>query len=254
MLRNLFRFKHEPIAEPIRGVVPKGQRIYAIGDVHGRLDLLVNLIDQIDEDDRQRDRIDTHLIFLGDLIDRGPQSAQVIDHLIALKKDRPRTRFLSGNHEEMFEAALSGDLNALKLFIRVGGRETILSYGIEEIVYRELSFEELFEQFSSLVPAEHREFIAAFEDIILLGDYAFVHAGVRPNVPIDEQRSSDFRWIRKEFIQHQGPFEKIIVHGHTIFKEVQQDRFRISLDTGAYQSHTLTAMGFEGENRWILQT
>lgn len=254
MLRRLFTFLSKGTPAPIAGSMPAGKRVYAIGDVHGRLDLLNILLERIERDNEARPDADTCLLFLGDLVDRGPQSAQVIDRIIALKSARPNTRILTGNHEEMFLAALSGDLNALKVFTHVGGRETILSYGVTESDYRELGFEGLYEEFSRRVPKQHRAFIEAFEDVVVFGDYAFVHAGIRPNIPLEQQRTSDLRWIRKEFLEHTGSHAKIIVHGHTIFDAVQEYSSRISIDTGAYKSGKLSAMGFENEDRWILHT
>jgi serine/threonine protein phosphatase 1 len=236
------------------GAIPAGQRIYAVGDIHGRLDLLEELLAQIDADDAARHRAQTKLLFLGDLVDRGPQSAQVVERLIRLAQHRPRTQFVLGNHEEVFLAALSGDVKALKFFNRIGGRETILSYGITEQEYRDLDYPELLELLISRVPAQHRAFLEDFEDMVVVGDYAFVHAGIRPESPLAEQKISDLRWIRDEFLGHRGPLEKIIVHGHTIAPAVEMTAHRIGLDTGAYASGKLTAMGFEDDRRWVLDT
>lgn len=233
--------------------MPEGRRFYAIGDIHGRFDLLEGLIERIDRDDRDRSGPNGELIFLGDLVDRGPQSARVVERLMALAQERPGTRFLAGNHEEVFLQALSGDLKALRFFTRIGGRETILSYGISPADYASADYDELARMFAAAVPSAHREFLESFEDMIVEGDYAFVHAGVRPGVTLDEQRQSDLRWIREDFLSARMPFEKVIVHGHTIFNEVVDLPHRIGLDTGAHQSGTLTAMGFEGSKRWIVQ-
>lgn len=235
------------------GATPPGERIYAIGDIHGRLDLLDKLVAMIADDDANRAPAAQQCIFLGDLVDRGPQSAQVVERLLRLGQRHPETRFLMGNHEELFLTAIKGDLKALALFNRVGGRETILSYGVDERTYLESDYEQLLAVFQNAVPAEHIAFLERFEDIIVAGDYAFVHAGIRPGRPLDEQRPSDLRWIRNEFLNHKGPLEKIVVHGHTIFDDVEQLDHRIGLDTGAYASGVLTAMGFEGEARWVLQ-
>ncbi len=254
MLRKLFQSRARRAATSPVGAMPPGQRIYAVGDIHGRLDLLDALLAQIDADDAARSRTETQLLFLGDLIDRGPQSAQVVERLIQLAQQRPSTRFLLGNHEEVFLSALSGDVKALKFFSRIGGRETILSYGITEQEYQDFDYPELLERLISLVPTQHRAFLEAFEDMVVVGDYAFVHAGIRPESSLAEQKIGDLRWIRAEFLAHQGPLEKIIVHGHTIAPTVEMTAHRIGLDTGAYASGKLTAMGFEGDRRWILDT
>lgn len=239
--------------KPGYGQVPQGIRIYAIGDVHGRLDLLDELLLKIDADDRSRPTIETHLIFLGDLIDRGPHSAQVIQRALELHRNRQNTRFLLGNHEEVFLKAIRGDLKALAFFIRIGGKETILSYGISETTYREKDYPELLDMLLTYIPPQHLRFLEEFEDLMVYGDYAFVHAGIRPGEPLDQQKGSDLRWIRHAFLDHRSPLEKIIVHGHTISDEVEILDHRIGLDTGAYASGRLSAMGFENGQRWILQ-
>lgn len=236
--------------------IPTGQRIYAVGDIHGRADLLAELLAQVDTDDRARGGAPAMLIFLGDLIDRGPESAQVVDMLMRFAGSRPdgATRFLLGNHEEVFLSVVGGDLKALKFFHRIGGRETILSYGISETEYDAGDYKELMAMVQARVPAEHIDFVHAFEDMIAVGDYLFVHAGIRPSEPIDQQRVSDLRWIREEFLSFTGPLPKVVVHGHTISEDVELTAHRIGIDTGAYRSGKLTAMGFEGSSRWLLQT
>ena len=234
--------------------VPAGQRIYAIGDIHGRADLLDALLAQIDADDVTRGPAQSRLVFLGDLIDRGPSSAQVIERAMQVAAGPRNCQFLLGNHEEVFLKALSGDLKALAFFIRIGGRETILSYGISEEEYRSCDYSELLALLLERVPESHRTFLSAFEDLIIAGDFAFVHAGVRPGHPLEQQRASDLRWIRNEFLDHRDGFEKIIVHGHTITDDVDIRAHRIGIDTGAYSSGKLTAMGFEGGERWVLDT
>ena len=236
--------------------VPDGMRVYAIGDIHGRKDLLKNLIAQIDEDSAARGPASTHIIFLGDLIDRGPDSAGVIEKAIKLKKKRGHNvRFLKGNHEEVFlKACRENNKKVTRFFIRIGGEETILSYPISKKEYRELDLEELSERLPNLVPQEHLKFVDSFEDQIIIGDYLFVHAGIRPDVALPQQEPSDLRWIREEFLDHRDDFEKVVVYGHTIYKDVKEKRCRIGIDTGAYDSGKLTALALEGGERWYLQT
>jgi serine/threonine protein phosphatase 1 len=240
--------KQEPVAS-----LPADLRVYAIGDIHGHLDLLDQLLAAIEADDRSRPAQPSVLIFLGDLIDRGPASAGVIERAIAFQGQRD-CRFLLGNHEEVFLKAMSGDLKALSFFNRIGGRETILSYDISEAEYADADFPTLFELLQQRVPASHIAFLESCEDLIVLGDYAFVHAGVRPGVPLAEQQVSDLRWIRAEFLDHRGQLEKLVVHGHTVTDDVEVRRHRIGLDTGAYRTGKLTAMGFEGGERWVIDT
>lgn len=252
MIGQLFRRRSAP--PKIEGSIPAGQRIYAIGDVHGRLDLLDALLGAIEADDARRGPAQSRIIFLGDLIDRGPNSAQVVKRAMESAAGPWNCQFLLGNHEEVFLQALSGDLKALAFFTRIGGRETIFSYGISEEEYRNSDYPELHALLIERVPASHIEFVQRFEDMIVVGDFAFVHAGVKPGQALADQRASDLRWIRSEFLNHNDGFEKIIVHGHTITEEVEVRSHRIGLDTGAYSSGKLTAMGFEGGERWVLDT
>lgn len=253
--RLLSAFSKAPAESPRpSGSIPPGMRVYAVGDIHGRLDLLEELLQRMEADNADRRPADTMVIFLGDLIDRGPHSAQVVQRLMELGAGSDRTRFLLGNHEEVFLKAVQGDLKALPFFVKIGGKPTILSYGISKSEYAASDYPELLALLRARVPQAHIDFLSAFEDLIVIGDYAFVHAGVRPGVPLAEQLPGNLRWIRDEFLDHDAPFEKIVVHGHTISDEVEERGSRIGIDTGAYASGRLTAMGFEGAERWILQT
>jgi serine/threonine protein phosphatase 1 len=252
MIARLFR--RRSVEQAPAGQISPGERIYAIGDIHGRADLLDMLLERIREDDATRGNATTRIIFLGDLIDRGPSSSQVIERAIALQKSSPECSFLLGNHEEVFLKSMAGDLKALSLFCRIGGRETVLSYDVTEQEYEAQDYPELLKTLQQCVPAEHISFLESFEDLIISGDYAFVHAGIRPGQPLTAQKASDLRWIRREFLEHPGAHEKIIVHGHTITDSVELKPNRIGLDTGAYASGRLSAMGFEGDQRWVVDT
>ncbi|MDV3457473.1 metallophosphoesterase [Sphingomonas sp. HF-S4] len=252
MIGQLFR--RRSVAPKLEGRIPAGQRVYAIGDIHGRLDLLDTLLLRIRSDDASRGAAQSRILFLGDLIDRGPSSAQVVDRALEMASGPGNCQFLLGNHEEVFLKAMDGDPKTLAFFIRIGGRETILSYGISEQEYRDADYPELHALLTQRVPASHIAFLKSFEDLIVVGDYAFVHAGVRPGQALADQHASDLRWIRRDFLDHTSGFEKIIVHGHTITDEVEVRPHRIGLDTGAYASGKLTAMGFEGGERWVLDT
>lgn len=252
MLKKLFK-AHRASATP-PAIVPDGQRVYAIGDIHGCADLLDALLTQIAEDDAARGVARTSLIFLGDLVDRGPASAAVIERLRRLAEERPDTHFLLGNHEEVFLEALKGEPKALRMFCRIGGRETILSYGVDADAYDRMDYEELHAVLRTHVPHSHEAFITAFEDMIVIGDYVFVHAGIRPGVELSSQRSADLRWIRNPFLSHDRPLGKIVVHGHTISEELDVQAHRIGVDTGAYETGRLTALGLEGGERWTVQT
>jgi serine/threonine protein phosphatase 1 len=232
--------------------VPQGERYYVVGDIHGRLDLFDALIDAIEGDITSGAPATSHVILLGDLIDRGPDSAGVIARAREWGRQR-KLRILAGNHEEMFLESFE-DQEVLRHFLKHGGRETILSYGLPKKEYRSLALDELFARLPEIVPQEDRDYLKAFEEMIVAGDYVFVHAGIDPTRPLDEQRRSDLLWIRERFLRHKGPLPKIVVHGHTIFDEVKDKRQRIGIDTGAFRSGILTALVLEGDQRRIIQS
>jgi len=236
--------------------LPAGQRIYAVGDIHGRLDLFRVLIDQIEADDKIRDQAETLVILLGDLVDRGPESSGVID-LAREWAARRKVRHLMGNHEEMFLRALR-DEGALRHFLRVGGRETILSYGIDREEYRSASLEDLHARLDRLVPPDHVDFLTAMEDMIRVGDYLFAHAGIDPALPVSQQKQGDLRWIREPFLSHPGMLDVCVVHGHTIRENVEIHApkgwpNRIGIDTGAFRTGRLTAIGLQETDRWFIE-
>lgn len=247
-LLNLVR-RTPPRAEQ----VPDGMRVYAIGDIHGRLDLVEALLARIDEDDAQRGPARTELIFLGDLVDRGPDSAGVVERLMQLS-ETGKVRYLMGNHEEVFLRALEGDVRALRFLVRIGGRETLLSYGISQDEYNDLDYDDLMVLVREKVPQAHIAFLSAFESWIEVGDYLFVHAGLRPGVALEDQQASDLCWIRDDFLRHRDSFGKMVVHGHSITEDIDLRANRIGIDTGAFATGRLTAIGLEGEERWFLST
>jgi len=248
-LRTLFGLKPAPAAK--LPAVPAGRRYYVIGDIHGRLDLYDRLIEAIETDDATSTPADSRVILLGDLVDRGADSAGVIARTKAWQQQR-RVRVLAGNHEEMFLASFEKS-EALRHLLKHGGQETLLSYGFTAKQMHKLDLDEIFEMLPAMIPASERNYIASFEDIIIAGDYAFVHAGVDPARPLDEQKRSDLRWIRDRFLNHEAPLPKVIVHGHTIFDRVMDCGNRIGIDTGAFRSGVLTALVLEGDQRRVIQ-
>ncbi len=248
LLNLVSRRRPRPLA------IPDERRVYAIGDIHGRLDLLDRLLAMIEADDEARGEARRELIFLGDLVDRGPDSRGVVERLLALSRGTVPIRFLMGNHEEVFLRALAGDAGALRFLIRIGGRETLLSYGVTEAEYASLDYEELAELTRTKVPQAHIGFLAAFEEWIEVGDYLFVHAGLRPGVAIAEQSTRDLRWIRDDFLKHRDSFGKMVVHGHSITEDIDMRSNRIGIDTGAFASGKLTAIGLEKDAHWFLST
>lgn len=236
--------------------VPAGQRVYAVGDIHGRIDLFDALLARIEADDAARAPAETTLVLLGDLVDRGPHSAQVIERTMQLRDSgRFSLRLLLGNHEEVFISAASGDPKGARSLIQIGDITTLTSYGITPEEANEGTFVDLAALLVQRVPREHVRFLKeAGEDWARIGDYLFVHAGIRPGVPLDEQRTSELRWIRGGFLDSNADHGFVVVHGHTITERIEQRPNRIGIDTGAYRSGVLTALALEGEARWVLQT
>jgi serine/threonine protein phosphatase 1 len=234
-----------------------GELIYAVGDVHGRYDLLKELLSLILEDwtDRAPER-PPMLIFCGDYVDRGPDSAEVIEALIWLQQRTDiHARFLKGNHEAAFMRFLDCATDCAG-WLRFGGVETLRSYGVaapapdnHDACYRAKDL------MLQRMPPSHRRFLEGLELMLVVGDYAFVHAGVQPGVDLEDQREDDLLWIRQEFLDDPGPFEKIIVHGHSWTGEKPQVLpHRIGLDTGAYATGVLTAVRLDGGKTGLLQT
>ncbi|QCB56925.1 serine/threonine protein phosphatase [Sphingopyxis sp. PAMC25046] len=234
--------------------IPAGQRVYAIGDIHGRDDLFSELVDLIRADNMTRGPARVTLILLGDLVDRGPQSAEVVERAIRLREEFEDLRLLIGNHEECFLAALTGDVRRLRYFMRIGGDATVASYWNDDLSLTSASFEEVAERLPAMVPAAHVDFLGQGEDIITIGDYVFVHAGIRPGVALERQSLADLRWIREDFLQDERDHGVMVVHGHTIRDEIDECPNRIGIDTGAYQSGVLTAIVLEGTARCYLRT
>lgn len=245
--RQLFRSRENPE----KPAIPPGERVYAVGDVHGRLDLFEALLEALEADDARRGAAETTIVLLGDLVDRGPDSAGVIAAARGLMARR-KVRIVAGNHEEMFLKSFD-DGETFRHFLRFGGRETILSYPVDHDRYRQADIEEAQALMREAVPQEDRAFIAGFEDTIAIGGYVFVHAGIHPDRPLREQKLSDLRWIREPFLSHAGSHGAMVVHGHTITDEPVLAANRIGIDTGAYKSGRLTALGLEGTERWIVE-
>ena len=242
-------FRSKPVGPAAQ--LPTGQRAYVIGDVHGRLDLFEELIDAIERDDLAAPPAITTIILLGDLVDRGPDSAGVIDRARRWQAARS-VRILAGNHEEMFLESFS-NLNMLRHFLKHGGRETVLSYGVDQREYNNCSLEELQDIMHRYVPETDRTFLQSFEEYLTLGDYAFVHAGIHPEVPMEAQTRQDLLWIRDPFLGYAGQHSHIVVHGHTIVEKVEERANRIGIDTGAYRYGRLTALVLEGSKRRYIQ-
>ena len=225
-------------------------RIYAIGDIHGRLDLLERTIGAIRSDAEGRDGASI-TVTVGDYIDRGRQSREVIERLQANPFGMPYVG-LKGNHESLFETFLI-DPAAGEHWRRLGGLETLASFGVpvrEMMVGR--GYEQAAKQLEAAMAAEHRAFFASLRTSFVSGRYFFCHAGVRPGVPLDRQSENDLLWIRDEFLNSPMDFGKVVVHGHTPVAEADVRPNRINIDTGAFATGRLTCVVLEGESHRFL--
>ncbi len=238
---------------------PEGVRLYAIGDIHGRLDLLESLLSLIERDQKGRAGLPVVLIFLGDYVDRGPDSKGVVDRLIRGFAPPYMPVFLKGNHEDLLLSFLN-DPVAGQNWLYNGGDTALLSYGVKLETIRLAAWGgpeglvEAVREFRVVLPEAHLHFYEGLRLFCRIGDYFFTHAGVRPNVPLDQQSEHDLLWIRKEFLNSKEDFGAVVVHGHTPNRDPQDLRNRIGLDTFAVGTGKLTAAGFEGSRRWFLST
>ncbi len=253
MFRRWFGLR--PSVRP--GTIPDGQAVYAIGDVHGRLDLLDDLLVRIqrDADAHPLDR-GRSLVFLGDYIDRGAESRGVIERLLGDPLPGFSTVRLMGNHEEAMLAFLEGESDG-RDWLTYGGLETLLSYGVplRRLPHTGPAVSALRESLREAVPARHVELIRDCALHHSVGDYLFVHAGVRPGIPLERQRPTDMLWIRDEFLRARVPLPgRVVVHGHTICDLPQDRDHRIDIDTGAFASGRLTSLVLRAGDRRFLST
>jgi serine/threonine protein phosphatase 1 len=256
-MRDTMYIRESPGVTP-PGSGAGGRLVYAIGDVHGRYDLLKALLAQIVGDCRVRAAEQRPmLVFCGDYIDRGSQSAEVVEALLWLR-GRPEfeTRLLKGNHEQGMLQFLATP-EAGRGWLRFGGDATLASYGVRPPRQDDddAALVQARDALEIRLPPEHRALMEGLELMVVVGGYAFVHAGVRPGVPLAEQAEGDLLWIRDEFLNASGPFEKVIVHGHSWSGASPQMRgHRIGIDTGAYETGVLTAVRLEGDGVRIFDT
>lgn len=234
---------------------PANTRIYAVGDVHGYLDLLKQLHVKINED-VQAHPIDHHrIIFLGDYIDRGPESAGCVDYLIELLKNDHSVTCLKGNHEAKLQSFLVEPHTFADSFFTWGGIETAQSYGVDMNGYRgePHQIEQVCADLNENIPEAHQIFYEQLDITVSCEDYMFTHAGVRPSVPLDKQSEQDLMWIRSEFIPYQGLFDKVIVHGHTPAYPMEILPNRINVDTHAYDTGVLSCVVLEGTGYKVIE-
>jgi serine/threonine protein phosphatase 1 len=253
MLRRLLGLA--PATRP--GTVPAAQAVYAIGDVHGRLDLLEDLLVRIREDaERHPGDGARTLIFLGDYVDRGPESRGVVDAVMADPLPGFTTVRLLGNHEEAMLSFLDGESDGLD-WLSFGGLETLLSYGVplRSLPSSTEAVKTLQLALSEAVPERHVRFFRSCLLHYAVGDYVFVHAGVRPGIALEKQTQTDLLWIRDDFLRVRIPLPgRVVVHGHTICDLPQNRDHRINVDTGAFVSGRLTCLVLRGTERRFLST
>jgi serine/threonine protein phosphatase 1 len=239
-------------AEIVLPRVADGTRLYAVGDIHGRLDLLREIDGRIRDDAAAARSARNTVIYLGDYIDRGDQSREVVDWLI----DRPLPGFqrvlLLGNHEDSLLQFLT-DVQIGPAWLAYGGAATLLSYGVKP-PSTDREFVRVQEELRDRLPSRHLAFMRGLALCHVEGDYYFVHAGIRPGVPLDLQKQEDMLWIRDEFLLSRQDFGKIVVHGHTITEAPEIRRNRIGIDTGAFASGRLTCLVLQGEAWSFLHT
>jgi serine/threonine protein phosphatase 1 len=232
-------------------------RIYAIGDIHGRLDLLKQLHEKILLDVvgcRAKRKL---LIYMGDYIDRGMQSREVLDYLIHQKLGKFQSIFLRGNHEFAMRSFMQNPKHASE-WLNWGGDATLFSYKINlfDEAKRRKSPKQLADELNEAAPQAHVKFLESLLNYHIEGDYLFVHAGVRPGISLEQQTLKDMLMIRDDFIQggSLSPIGKTVVFGHTIFNQPFLGPQRIGIDTGAYYSGKLTALVLEGTKQSFITT
>ena len=234
---------------------PDKHRIYAIGDIHGRVDLLARLLSMIETDSVIYPEKQRKLIFLGDYIDRGIDSRGVIERLSGSFAKGLQPVFVRGNHDDRFIRFLEGQLDVAPAWLQLGGAAAMASYGVNAFSCAGANrLEFLHKELSARIPDSHREFLNNTVFSVTYGDYYFVHAGIKPGIPLAKQVPEDQMWIRGEFLFSDKDFGKTIVHGHTIRPEPEVKTNRIGIDTGAFASGRLTCLILDGTERRFITT
>ena len=233
--------------------LPPGIRIYAIGDIHGRRDLLDELLIRTNDDIHSRPTARALHVFLGDYIDRGSSSRETIDRLIEHRAENESV-LLKGNHELIAVRCLS-DRSLFDQWMRLGGAETLISYGIAlGAVANGKPIAELQAAFHSALPPAHLRFFRDLKPSFACGDFFFSHAGVKPQIELSRQKENDLLWIREEFLNSHEDFGKIVVHGHTPTHEIEVEPNRINIDTGAFATGRLTCLVMENTSLSVIDT
>lgn len=235
--------------------VPENARVYAVGDIHGRADLLGRLHDLIRADAAPFHDRRLAMVYLGDYIDRGPSSREVLDILVTSSLPGFETIHLKGNHEDLALGFLDDAQIGLDWTL-MGGDATLMSYGAADgrRLRGSVDFATIQEKFHGKLPTAHLEFLRNLGSFHVEGDYLFVHAGVRPGRPMEDQDEMDLIWIRGDFLQSTEDHGRMVVHGHSITHEPEIRPNRIGIDTGAYTTGRLTCLVLDGDGRSFLST
>jgi serine/threonine protein phosphatase 1 len=259
VLKRLFqrsREAEEPMVHGRPPRLPEGVRVYAVGDLHGSLELLRRLEGSIAEDIADDgSHLSNFIVYLGDYVDRGWQSRELVQHLAHPPRDGVRRVYLLGNHDAWMRDYLRG-MPVAGGWLRYGGDATLVSYGVtlRSGPDEDARLEATRDAMLGAVPASHVEFLERLEIAFSFGDYFFCHAGIRPNVPLASQVTEDLIWIRDPFLDWRGDPGKVVVHGHTVEDRPVVRRNRIGIDTGAYTTGRLTCLVLEGQGRRFLST
>ncbi|MDZ4390653.1 MAG: metallophosphoesterase family protein [Gemmatimonadales bacterium] len=255
MLSKLFRSRTK-VTAPAAPAVPDGTVVWAVGDIHGRLDLLQPLVESIDADLHASVAMRKVVVFLGDYIDRGPDSRGVLQLLVGLSAAQGvEWRFLKGNHEQAMLDFLDVP-SAGPRWCEYGGDSALRSYGLRvpELAHRTEAWARVAADLRHKLTAREKAFLETLELSVSVGDYFFAHAGARPGLALDRQSPEDLMWIRNSFLDSKVAFERVVVHGHTPTIDVHADHRRIGIDTKAYDSGVLTALRLEGSQRRLMQS
>ncbi len=261
MLKRLFQRGREaaatgPLVNGHTPRLPVGVRVYSIGDIHGRIDLLQAIERQISADAAATGQGLEHVVvYLGDYVDRGFESRRVIEHLLTAPLPGFTPVYLLGNHDIWLRGFARGD-DVAESWIRFGGDATLLSYGVKLDLQKPEAerFRDAQRSLRDRLPPAHDAFLHRLELAFGLGDYFFCHAGIRPDVPLDQQSEHDLCWIREPFLSWTGHAGKVVVHGHTVDERPVIRPNRIGIDTGACWTNNLTCLVLEGESRRFLST
>ena len=235
-----------------KGRTPQGVRIYAVGDIHGRADLLQKLLVRVEEDARLSNKERVIFITLGDLVDRGDYSKETIDILLKLPPEWQHIS-LRGNHEEMLLGFLDNP-EENSVWLLNGGLALLQSYGMKifKPTFNHKELHNISKEFSEKIPSRHLQYLQSQELYYKSEEYLFVHAGLRPRIPLEKQKKDDILWIREEFLNEDYNFGPMIIHGHTVSSVPDICKNRVGIDTGAVFSGKLTCLALQGSEAWFI--